>query len=38
LTTGRRDHVDITVVHRKYGNPLDCATRFGGALGVARLQ
>jgi len=38
LTTGRRDHVDITVVHRKYGNPLDCATRFGAALGVARLQ
>jgi len=27
-----------TAVHRKYGNPLDCATRFGAALGIARLQ
>lgn len=27
-----------TAQHRKYGNPLDCATRFGSALGVARLQ
>jgi hypothetical protein len=27
-----------TAVHRKYGNPLDCANRFGAALGVARLQ
>ena len=27
-----------TAVHRKYGNPLDCATRFGAALGVSRLQ
>jgi hypothetical protein len=27
-----------TAVHRKYGNPLDCATRFGTALGIARLQ
>jgi hypothetical protein len=27
-----------TAVHRKYGNPLDCATRFGAAMGVARLQ
>ncbi|HEV2335110.1 MAG TPA: hypothetical protein VGS13_06415 [Stellaceae bacterium] len=27
-----------TAVHRKYGNPQDCAQRFGAALGVARLQ
>jgi hypothetical protein len=27
-----------TAVHRKYGNPLDCANRFGAAMGVARLQ
>jgi hypothetical protein len=27
-----------TAVHRKYGNPLDCAQRFGKAMGVARLQ
>jgi hypothetical protein len=27
-----------TAVHRKYGNPLDCAARFGAALGVSRLQ
>ena len=27
-----------TAVHRKYGNPLDCASRFGAAMGVARLQ
>jgi len=27
-----------TAVHRKYGNPLDCATRFGEAMGIARLQ
>jgi hypothetical protein len=27
-----------TAVHRKYGNPLDCASRFGAALGIARLQ
>ena len=27
-----------TAVHRKYGNPLDCATRFGAALGIARLH
>jgi hypothetical protein len=27
-----------TAAHRKYGNPLDCAQRFGAALGVARLQ
>ena len=27
-----------TAVHRKYGNPLDCANRFGAALGIARLQ
>ncbi len=27
-----------TAVHRKYGNPQDCATRFGAALGIARLQ
>jgi hypothetical protein len=27
-----------TAVHRKYGNPLDCAQRFGAALGVDRLQ
>jgi hypothetical protein len=27
-----------TAVHRKYGNPLDCAKRFGAAMGVARLQ
>ncbi len=27
-----------TAMHRKYGNPLDCANRFGAALGVARLQ
>jgi len=25
-----------TAVHRKYGNPLDCANRFGAALGIAR--
>ncbi|HEX3864082.1 MAG TPA: hypothetical protein VHY35_20560 [Stellaceae bacterium] len=27
-----------TAVHRKYGNPLDCAQRFGAALGITRLQ
>jgi len=27
-----------TATHRKYGNPLDCATRFGAAMGIARLQ
>jgi hypothetical protein len=27
-----------TAVHRKYGNPLDCAQRFGAAMGLARLQ
>ncbi len=27
-----------TATHRKYGNPLDCAHRFGEAMGVARLQ
>ncbi len=27
-----------TAVHRKYGNPLDCATRFGAAMGISRLQ
>jgi hypothetical protein len=27
-----------TAAHRKYGNPLDCAQRFGAALGIARLQ
>ncbi len=27
-----------TAMHRKYGNPLDCANRFGEALGVARLH
>jgi len=27
-----------TAVHRKYGDPLACANRFGAALGVARLQ
>ena len=27
-----------TAVHRKYGNPLDCANRFGAALGISRLQ
>ena len=27
-----------TATHRKYGNPLDCANRFGEALGIARLQ
>jgi hypothetical protein len=27
-----------TAVHRKYGNPLDCATRFGAAMGIATLQ
>jgi hypothetical protein len=27
-----------TAVHRKYGNPLDCANRFGAAMGIARLQ
>ena len=27
-----------TAVHRKYGNPLDCAQRFGAAMGIARLQ
>jgi hypothetical protein len=27
-----------TATHRKYGNPLDCANRFGAALGVSRLQ
>jgi len=25
-------------VHRKYGNPLDCANRFGAAMGISRLQ
>jgi hypothetical protein len=27
-----------TAAHRKYGDPLACANRFGAALGVARLQ
>ncbi len=27
-----------TAAHRKYGNPLDCATRFGEALGIRRLH
>jgi hypothetical protein len=27
-----------TAVHRKYGNPLDCAQRYGAALGIATLQ
>jgi len=27
-----------TATHRKYGNPLDCANRFGAAMGIARLQ
>jgi hypothetical protein len=27
-----------TAAHRKYGNPLDCAQRFGAAMGIARLQ
>jgi hypothetical protein len=27
-----------TATHRKYGNPLDCANRFGEALGIARLH
>jgi hypothetical protein len=27
-----------TAVHRKYGNPLDCAQRFGAAMAIARLQ
>jgi hypothetical protein len=27
-----------TATHRKYGNPLDCAQRFGAAMGIARLQ
>ncbi|MBV8777690.1 MAG: hypothetical protein JO258_10890, partial [Alphaproteobacteria bacterium] len=27
-----------TAVHRKYGDPLACAARFGEALGIARLQ
>jgi len=27
-----------TAMHRKYGNPFDCANRFGAALGIARLQ
>ena len=27
-----------TAQHRKYGNPLDCANRFGAAMGIARLQ
>lgn len=27
-----------TAVHRKYGNTLDCAQRFGAAMGIARLQ
>ena len=27
-----------TAAHRKYGNPLDCANRFGAALGITRLQ
>ena len=27
-----------TAVHRKYGNPLDCAQRFGAAMGISRLQ
>jgi hypothetical protein len=27
-----------TAAHRKYGNPLDCAARFGAAMGIARLQ
>jgi len=25
-------------VHRKYGNPLDCAQRYGAAMGIATLQ
>jgi hypothetical protein len=27
-----------TATHRKYGNPLECAQRFGAAMGVERLQ
>ncbi len=27
-----------TAVHRKYGNPLDCAQRYGAAMGIATLQ
>jgi hypothetical protein len=27
-----------TAAHRKYGDPLACATRFGAAMGIARLQ
>jgi hypothetical protein len=27
-----------TAQHRKYGNPLDCANRFGAALGIPRLH
>ncbi|HZT86699.1 MAG TPA: hypothetical protein VFA12_01940 [Stellaceae bacterium] len=27
-----------TAVHRKYGNPLECAQRFGAAMGIATLQ
>ena len=27
-----------TATHRKYGNPLDCAQRFGAALGISRLH
>ncbi|HUA56473.1 MAG TPA: hypothetical protein VMB81_30095 [Candidatus Sulfotelmatobacter sp.] len=30
--------VQHTAVHRKYGDPLDCARRFGVAMGVASLQ
>ncbi|HEX5454850.1 MAG TPA: hypothetical protein VFX06_13760 [Stellaceae bacterium] len=27
-----------TATHRKYGNPLDCAQRFGAAMGISRLH
>src|SRR5438270_1604951 len=30
--------VHHTAVHRKYGNPLDCAQRYGAAMGIATLQ
>jgi hypothetical protein len=40
---GNRDRLLLacahhTAVHRKYGNPLDCAQRFGAAMGITRLQ
>ena len=30
--------VQHTAVHRKYGDPQECARRFGQAMGVASLQ